>query len=60
MERFHPEAYVAAAAPSLGLSLTPLECMQVAAQFARIQTFARLVLDGDLAPEDELAPKFEP
>ena len=60
METFDPEAYVAAAAPAVGLQLTPAECIEVAAQFRRIQSFARLVLEAELAPDDELAPKFEP
>ena len=60
MEPFDPDSYVAAAAPALGLSLTPGECMHVAAQLSRIHRFAQLVLETELAPEDELAPKFQP
>jgi len=57
---FDAEAYVAAAAPAVGIELDAAERTEVAAQMTRIHGFAQLVLDFDLAPEDELAPRFEP
>ena len=60
MPEFDSEAYVAAAAPAVGIELTERETAEVAAQLTRIHAFARLVLDLDLAPEDEPAPRFEP
>ena len=60
METFDPDAYVAAVAPAMGLRLTASEAREVAAQLTRIHGFARLVLDFELAPEDEPAVRFEP
>jgi len=57
---FDAETYVAAAAPAVGIELDAAEQTDVAAQLARIHGYARLVLDFELAPEDELAPRFEP
>ena len=60
MKALHPEAYVAAAAPAVGLQLTPLECMQVAEHLKRIHGIASLLLEAGLDAHDELAPRFEP
>jgi hypothetical protein len=60
MRPFDAEAYVAAAAPAVGMELTAAECGDVAAQLARIHGFARLVLDFELGVHDEVAAKFEP
>ena len=57
---FDAERYVAAAAPAVGIELDAAERTDVAAQLERIHGFARLVLDFELAPGDELAPRFEP
>jgi hypothetical protein len=56
---FDSEAYVAAAAPAVGIELTEGETAEVAAQFTRIHAFARLVVELELAPEEEPAPRFE-
>jgi hypothetical protein len=60
MEPFDAEAYVAAAAPAVGMELTAPERSDVAAQLTRIHGFARLVLDFELGVHDELASRFEP
>jgi len=57
---FDAEAYVAAMAPVMGMALTASEARDVAAQLARIEGYARLVIDFELAPEDEPAVRFEP
>ena len=57
---FDSDAYVAASAPAVGIELDAAEQAEVAAQLARIHGYARLVLEFELAPEDELAPRFEP
>lgn len=60
MEPFDAEKFVQAAAPAAGLTLTVDEAAAVSAQMVRIHALAQLVLDHPLAPEDELAPRFEP
>jgi hypothetical protein len=57
---FDPAAFVAAAARAVGIELDAAERTDVAAQLERIHGFARLVLDFELAPEEELAPRFDP
>ena len=59
-EPFDAEAYVSAAAPAVGLMLTPSERRDVAVHLARIHGFACLALELELGIEDELAPRFEP
>lgn len=60
MEAFDADAYLRVAAPAVGLTLTPHERAAVAEQMQRIHTLAQRVLDLELAPEDEAAPRFEP
>ena len=60
MEEFDADRYVRATAPAIGLALTPCERAPVAAQMKRIHALAQLVLDFELAPTDEAAPRFEP
>lgn len=60
MQPFDAEKYVHAAALAAGITLTPDEVVAVSAQFTRIHALAQLVLAHPLAPEDELAPQFEP
>ncbi len=60
MDALDAESYVDAAARAVGIELRPVERRGVAVQLERIHAHARLVLDFDLAPEDELAPRFEP
>ena len=54
---FDPAAYVAAAAPLVGLALTPEEQARIAAEFALILAIARPVLSRDLSPTQP-APVF--
>jgi hypothetical protein len=60
MDTLDAESYVDAAARAVGIELRPVERRGVAVHLERIHAHARLVLDFDLAPEDELAPRFEP
>lgn len=60
MEPFDAEKYIEAAAPALGLTLTPAERSAVGVQMTRINTLAQLVLDHPFTVEDELAPGFAP
>ena len=60
MDTLDAESYVDAAARAVGIELRPVERRGVAVQLERIRAHARLLLDFDLAPEDELAPRFEP
>lgn len=60
MEPFDAEQLVAAAGPAVGLALTPDERAAVSVQLARIHALAQQVLEFPLAPDDELAPRFEP
>ena len=57
---FDAAADVAAAAPVLGIPLTPEEERAVALQLERVHALAQLVCDAALDPEDELAGVFEP
>ena len=60
MDTLDAESYVEVAARAVGIELAPAERRGVALQLERIHAHARLVLELDLAPEDELAPRFEP
>jgi len=60
MDTLDAESYVDAASRAVGIELRPVERRGVAIQLERIHAQARLVLDFELAPEDELAPRFEP
>ena len=60
MQPFDAESHVRVAAPQVGIELTPAECGDVAAQLERIHTFAQLVLELDIGPEDELSSLFTP
>ena len=60
MEEFDADRYIRAAAPSIGLTLTPHERTPVVEQMKRIQALAQLVLDFEMPVECELAPRFEP
>lgn len=60
MEQFDAEKFIEAAAPALGLALTPAERSAVGVQMTRINTLAQLVLDHPFTVEDELAPRFAP
>lgn len=59
-EHFDADKFVEAAAPALGILLTPAERRAVSEQMTRIQALAQLVMEHPLAVEDELAPRFEP
>jgi hypothetical protein len=60
MPNLDSESYVDTVARAVGIELRPVERRGVALQLERIHAHARLVLDFELAPEDELAPRFEP
>ena len=55
-----PLAYVTAAAPLVGLHLSPARLAEVAAAFALVQRFAAPALEYDLPAEAEPAPVFRP
>ena len=57
---FDADQFVQAAATALGITLTVTERGAVHEQMTRIHALAQLVMEHPLAPEDELAPRFEP
>jgi hypothetical protein len=57
---FDADRYVEVMAPAVGLTLDNHERRAVASQLERIRSFAELVGELELTPEDELAPRFEP
>lgn len=59
-EPFDPAAYVAAAAPLVGLTLDPARQARVAAAFALVATIAAPALAVPLEPAMEPAPVFRP
>ncbi len=59
-ENFNPAAHVAAAAPLVGLRLSPQRQAQVAEALALVARLAAPALAVPLAPEDEPAPVFRP
>jgi hypothetical protein len=54
-ETFDPAAYVAAAAPLVGLTLTPAEQARIAAEFALFLAIARPALARALPPTEPAA-----
>jgi len=56
-DSFDPATYVAAAAPLVGLALTPAEQARIAAEFALFLSIARPALARALPPT-EPAPMF--
>ncbi len=59
-ETFDPAAYVAAAAPAIGLSLTPERAAEIAAAFALVVRIATPALCLALPAHIEPAPVFAP
>jgi hypothetical protein len=59
-EPFDAEAFVAATAPALGLSLDPAHRPGVVMNIGRIAAFAQLLLEFPLEGEVEPAPVFTP
>ena len=59
-EKFDAVAYVTAAAPLMGLALTPDRVEQVAAAFALVLRIGAPALAFTLPPEAEPAPVFTP
>jgi hypothetical protein len=59
-EHFDAVAYVTAAAPLIGLALTPERIEQVAAAFALVVRIGAPALAYTLPPEAEPAPAFTP
>ena len=59
-DTFDAEAFVAAAAPALGLDLDAAHRPGVVANMARIAGLAQLVVEFPLAEADEPAPVFTP
>jgi hypothetical protein len=57
---FDPAALVAAAAPLLGLPLTPAEQARIAAEFALVAAIARPALARTLPATEQPAPVFCP
>ncbi len=53
-------AYVTAAAPLVGLSLSPERLADVAAVFAQVRRFAAPALDFAVPADTEATPAFQP
>lgn len=59
-DSFDPHAYVAAAAPLLGLTLDASRAARVAEALALVIRTARPALECPVTPQDEPAPVFRP
>ena len=59
-KQFDPAAYVAAAAPAVGLALDATRQAQVAAAFALVARIAAQALAVPLTEADEPAPVYRP
>jgi hypothetical protein len=57
---FEAAAYVAAAAPSIGLKLPPQRMAEIAAAFALVVRMARPALECELPENVQAAPIFMP
>jgi hypothetical protein len=60
MEEFDADRYIQAAGAAAGLTLSLQERMGVVEQMNRIHRLAQVAMDFELAPHDEIAPRFEP